>query len=120
LSWLIWRAFRRGCWPDGYCKSVELCTNHLRKSDAELLEHLAARHFQRFHCEGWTGPVVLKNRYGFVIPIGELTVRGIIESGASTEFRDILNWCISPEKNVTYLGFDRDGYQDEDVPQFEW
>lgn len=102
------------------CKSVELCTNHLRKSDAELLEHLAARHFQRFHCEGWTGPVVLKTRYGFVIPIGELTVRGIIESGASTEFRDILNWCISPEKNVTYLGFDRDGYLDDEVPQFEW
>ena len=102
------------------CKAVELCTNHLRKEDVQLLQTIAADHRLSFSESAEFLPVVFETRYGFLIAIGELTVKAIVERGASSEFRALLEWCLEPTQGILYLAFDADAEQIEDLPLFEW
>lgn len=102
------------------CKAVELCTNHLRKEDVQLLQTIAADNRLSFSESAEFLPVVFETRYGFLIAIGELTVNAIVERGASSEFKSLLEWCLEPAQGILYLAFDADAEQIEDLPMFDW
>lgn len=101
-------------------KVVELSTAHLRKEDKELLRVVAQEHQSAIAEIDRFAPVVLESRYGFVIAIGELTVKALKEKGASVELRSLLEWCLDPVQGIVYLAFDRDAAELDELPVFDW
>lgn len=104
--------------------AVELSTAHLAPADLELLPELAVDYSvgslpSKHGSDSGRDfrPAVLLTANGFVIPVGEPTVKAIKDAGASPELASILDACLATG-DCMYLAFDSDGRQHEDLPVF--